>query len=285
LPPTETIPLAADAAAAPPPRAPGRRWRGRLRTVAWLPPLVLAVALIALVQLLVATGVIPSSSIPLPTDILSTLIDQLGTSRFWSAVGETMQGWAIGLLLAIVAAVPLGALAGMSSFVFRSTQFLVDFLRPIPPVALLPLLVLVVGIGAGIAVWEAAIGSFFPLFFATVYGVRDRDPVTDDTAHVYRLNAWMRFRFVILPGSAPFIATGLRISASIALLLVVGTEMVIGIPGLGRNIVDAQNAGDPQTTYALVVASGLLGVAIMTVFRALERRVLHWHPSQRGGGT
>lgn len=262
----------------------GRRRRGP-RAGAWLPPLVLAIVLIALVQLLVATDVIPSTSIPLPTDIFAALVDQLGTSRFWSAVGETMQGWAIGLAIAIVAAVPLGALAGMSSFVFRSTQFLVDFLRPIPPVALLPLLVLVVGIGAGIAVWEAAIGAFFPLFFQTIYGVRDRDPVTDDTAHVYRLNAWMRFRFVILPGSAPYIATGLRISASIALLLVVGTEMVIGIPGLGRNIVDAQNASDPETTYALVVASGLLGVAIMTVLRAVERRALHWHPSQRGGAS
>lgn len=264
---------------------PPRRRRRAPSAGAWLPPAVLVVGLTALVQLLVATDVVASSSLPLPTDVVAALVDQLGTSRFWSAVGETLQGWALGLAIAIAAAVPLGALAGLSPFAFRSTQFLVDFLRPIPPVALLPLLVLIVGIGRGIAIWEAAIGAFFPLFFATVYGVRDRDPVTDDTAQVYRLGAWMRLRFIVLPAAAPFIATGLRISASIALLLVVGTEMVIGIPGLGRTIVDAQNAGDVPGTYALVVASGILGVAIMTLFRAVERRALHWHPSQRGGAS
>jgi ABC-type nitrate/sulfonate/bicarbonate transport system permease component len=246
----------------------------------WSTPVLATIGFIALLELAVEIGIISKDAIPAPTDIVGAFVDQLGTAKFWTAVGQTLQGWALGLGIAAALAIPIGIVAGTSTAAFRSVRFIVDFLRPIPSVAILPLLILVLGIEMPVKVTMAAIAAFFPLFFATLYGVQDVDPVTRDTATVFKLNRLFRFVFVSLPGSTPYIATGMRISASVALLLTVGTEMVVGLPGIGRRIYDAQYAGDLPAMYALVAASGVLGVLIALCFKRIERRALRWHPSQ-----
>jgi ABC-type nitrate/sulfonate/bicarbonate transport system permease component len=85
----------------------------------------------------------------------------------------------------------------------------------------------------------------------------------------------------VLPSCAPYLATGLRISASIALILVVTGEYVVGLPGLGREVLIAQSSAAYDRMYALIMAAGLLGVAVNLAFAAVERRILFWHPSQR----
>ena len=250
-----------------------RSWR-------WATPLLATIGFIALLELAIEIGLISKDAIPAPTDIAGAFVDQLGTAKFWTAVRQTLEGWALGLGIAAALAIPIGIVAGTSTAAFRSVRFIVDFLRPIPSVAILPLLILVLGIEMPVKVTMAAIAAFFPLFFATLYGVQDVDPVTRDTAMVFRLNRLFRFVFVSLPGSMPYIATGMRISASVALLLTVGTEMVVGLPGIGRRIYDAQYAGDLPGMYALVAASGVLGVLIALCFKRIERRALRWHPSQ-----
>jgi ABC-type nitrate/sulfonate/bicarbonate transport system permease component len=267
----------ASAASATRPRKHRRFW---LRSSSFVAPVVATVGLIALMQLVVGVGIISSDAVPLPTVIIKAFVNELGTGKFWHAVLLTLEGWAIGLGIATALAIPLGLLAGTSVAVFKSLRFIVDFLRPIPSVAILPLAILVLGVDMSVKITLAALASFFPIFFATVYGIQDLDPVTLDTARVYRLNPFYRFFFVSLPGSTPYIATGMRISASIALLLTVGTEMIVGLPGIGRAIYDAQYADDLPSMYALIAASGVLGVLISMVFTRIEKRVLRWHPSQ-----
>ena len=243
-------------------------------------PILGTIGAIALAQLVIELGIVPPTSFPLPTTIIEAFVTELGRSTFWNAVLDTLQGWAIGLAIAAFVGIPLGVLAGTSLVAFRSMRFIVDFLRPVPSIAILPLLILVLGVEMQVKVVLAALAAFFPLFFATLYGVQDLDPVARDTATVCKLNRFFRLVFVSLPGSTPYIATGLRISGSVALLLTVGTEMVVGLPGIGRSIYDAQYASDLPRMYALVAASGLLGVLIALCLRAVERRVLKWHPSQ-----
>jgi ABC-type nitrate/sulfonate/bicarbonate transport system permease component len=256
------------------------RTRVLRRSGRWATPVLATVAFLALIELAVEIGIVSNEAVPLPTDIGSAFVDQLGSARFWTAVRQTLEGWALGLGIAAGLSIPMGIIAGTSSAAFRSVRFIVDFLRPIPSVAILPLLILVLGRARAGGRRTGASAAFFPLFFATMYGVQDVDPVTRDTARVYRLNPFFRFFFVSLPGSTPYIATGMRISASVALLLTVGTEMVVGLPGIGRRIFDAQYAGDLPAMYALVAASGVLGVLIALCFKRIERRALRWHPSQ-----
>ncbi|HWL43583.1 MAG TPA: ABC transporter permease [Ilumatobacter sp.] len=244
-------------------------------------PVVGTLVLAAIVELLVRGGVIDRRLMSPPTEIVRTLADEMRGGRFWQALGNSLRGWAMGLGLAIVVAVPAGVVIGANDWVFRSVRFLIDFVRPIPSIALLPLMMLVVGIQPALRTYMVAIAAVWPMLFQTMYGVQDVDPVVRDMARSYRIGPIRRFFSVSLPGAAPFIATGLRLSVSVALLLTVGTEMVVGMPGLGREIISAQYAGQLDRMYALVSASGLLGMLITAIFTRVERRALRWHPSQR----
>lgn len=257
--------------------APAAAGRGLSR----LTPVIATVAIVAILQLLVVTDVIDQRVFPRPTSIGSALYDRVQQGSFWESVLRTLEGWALGLGLAILLAVPLGIAIGSSASAYRSVRFVVDFVRPIPSIALLPLFILLFGIGMSLKTYLVALGCFFPLFFQTMYGVQSVDPITLETARAYRLGPVMRFAFVSLPGATPMIATGLRISASIALLLAVGTEMVVGVPGIGYDIYRAQYAGQRPAAFALIAASGVLGVLMAIGFNRLERVTLRWHPSQR----
>jgi ABC-type nitrate/sulfonate/bicarbonate transport system permease component len=246
----------------------------------WMLPVFGTVAILVVAEILVRIGFITTRFLPPPTTIFRALFDETLTSKFWAAVYDTLRGWVLGLGLAILLAVPIGIVVGSSAYLYRATRFIVDFIRPIPSIAILPVFMLVFGIGFSVKVYIATLASFSPLFFSTMYGVQDVDPVARDTARAYRLNRVYTFFFVKLPGSAPYIVTGLRLSASIALLLVVGTEMVVGLPGLGNNIIRAQYGLDLPRMYALIVMSGLLGITIAWCFSRAERFLLRWHPSQ-----
>ncbi len=116
-----------------------------------------------------------------------------------------------------------------------------------------------------------------------MYGVRDVDPVAIDTARSFGLGWLERLYRITLPSSVPYIATGLRISSTVSLILAFTAELFMGIPGLGQLMNFAQSYGLNNQLYALAIATGCLGIAIHIVFSALERRALRWHPSQRLG--
>lgn len=247
----------------------------------WTPPALAVLTTLALWELVVGIGLINEDHVPRMTDTVAELASLLGDAAFWSAVGSTLQGWALGLGIAAVLAVPLGILIGSSPVVYRSVRFVVEFLRPIPSVALVPLAVLIYGVGLESKVFLAAFASFWPLFVQTLYGVQDVDPVATDTARSFGLGRFERLWRIKLPSAVPYIATGLRISSAVSLILAVTAELVIGSAGLGRSINVARQSGAIELMYALIITTGLLGYALNTVATQAERRVLHWHPSQR----
>jgi ABC-type nitrate/sulfonate/bicarbonate transport system permease component len=244
-------------------------------------PLLAIAGALGLWELLTRAGVLNPDHVPPMTDTVAELARLLQESSFWSAVGSTLQGWALGLGIAAALAVPLGILIGSSATAYRAVRFVVEFLRPIPSVALVPLAVLIYGVGLESKVFLAAFASFWPLFVQTLYGVRDVDPVATDTAKSFGLNGAERLLRVKLPSAIPYIATGLRISSAVALILAVTAEIVIGSAGLGREINVARQGGAIELMYALIITTGLLGWALNIVTTRAERRVLHWHPSHR----
>jgi ABC-type nitrate/sulfonate/bicarbonate transport system permease component len=244
-------------------------------------PSVAVICVLALWQLVVGIGLLNQDHIPTMTATLSELGELLGESSFWSAVGSTLEGWALGLGIAAALAIPLGILIGSSPVVYRSVRFVVEFLRPIPSVALVPLAVLIYGVGLESKVFLAAFASFWPLFVQTLYGVQDVDPVATDTARSFGLGRFERLWRIKLPSAVPYIATGLRISSAVALILAVTAEIVIGSAGLGREINVARSSGAIELMYALIITTGLLGYLLNILTTQAERRVLHWHPSHR----
>jgi ABC-type nitrate/sulfonate/bicarbonate transport system permease component len=262
-----------------PPRQARRTW---LRNPADLAiKLAGVLAVLAVLELCSRVGVLPRQWFPPVSEMYAELFRLLPQQPLWVEIGRTLRAWAVGIGLATLLAVPIGVALGASDLAYRMVRIVIEFLRPIPSVALIPLAVLVYGSGLQMKVFLIAFATFWPLLFQTIYGVRDVDPVARDTARAYGLGVFARFTVITLPSAAPYIATGLRIASAIGLVLAITSELVGGATGLGRAIVVAQSAGLITLMYALIITTGLLGWALNSAFAAVERRALRWHPAQR----
>jgi ABC-type nitrate/sulfonate/bicarbonate transport system permease component len=236
-------------------------------------------------ELVSLSGVIREQDLPSMTSTVDELGSMAKTWDFWSAFLHTVRGWALGLGLATVLAVPIGMVLGLSDFAGRAFRVPVEFLRPIPSAALIPLLFLTLGTTLRSEVFLATFGAFWPILVQTMYGVRDVDPVTTDTARSFGVPRRERLWRITLPGAVPYIATGIRIASAVALILAFTAELFMGTPGLGKLVNYAESYGLTTQLYALALATGVLGLCTHLLFTALERRALRWHPSQRLGAA
>ncbi|MGH9212028.1 MAG: ABC transporter permease [Acidimicrobiales bacterium] len=252
----------------------------RPRASTLLPPLLGTAAVLGFFELAPRVGLFPRASFPPTSEVFGVLADLADTAELWSAIGRTMQAWAGAMAIAALVGVPLGLAIGSSRLGALLCRFTVEFLRPIPSIALVPVLVLVYGPNLSLTVALGAFAAAFPLLFQAMYGVTDVDPVAKDVGRVFGLSRWRRIRHIVLPSCAPYLATGLRISASVALILVVTGQYAVGVPGLGQEVYVAQSGGAYDRVYAWVIVTGLLGLTVNLCFEALERRFLRWHPSQ-----
>lgn len=238
--------------------------------------------LFAVAEAVPRLGLVSRDFLPPATEIVRTVGHEVTTSEFWAALGETMRAWAIGLGLAFVLAVAVGLLIDAVPGLRAATHSTVEFLRPIPSVALIPLATLLFGADLGSSLLLVVYASFWQVLIQVLYGVADVDPVARETARSYRLGPWAMLRHLVWPTALPYVMTGLRLAASVAFILAVTAELVIGGPGLGLRIQLAQSGGAVATVYALIVVTGLVGVTVNLAVRHLERRLLAWHPSVRG---
>ncbi|MET9303493.1 MULTISPECIES: ABC transporter permease [Micromonospora] len=230
-------------------------------------------------QLIPTLGLVDPHYLPYATDVFGRLAQEVRDLAFWRRVRLTMTSWAIGLTVATLAAVALGTVVGMVPLLRRATHTTVEFLRPVPSVALIPLAVLMFGLQMRAALVIIVYAAFWQVFVQVIYGVADVDTVARDTARSFGLTRAERLRYLILPTALPYLMTGLRLGAAVALILAVTAEMVIGNPGLGRMIELSRSAGDAVGLYGLVVVTGMLGLLVNVVFRFVERRSLAWHQS------
>jgi ABC-type nitrate/sulfonate/bicarbonate transport system permease component len=249
----------------------------------WLVFAVSIAAALVFWELISRTGVIDERDLPAMSTSFHELWSLIQTGGFWGAFARTVRGWAVGLGLAIVLAVPIGILLGASELAGTAFRVPIEFLRPIPSAALIPLLFLTLGSTIKSEIFIATFGAFWPLLVQTMYGVRDVDPVAVDTARSFGVGRFERLCRITLPSAVPYIVTGIRISSNVALILAFTAELFMGIPGLGQKVNNAQAFGLNTELYAYALATGFLGVGIHFLWSAVERRVLRWHPSQRVG--
>ncbi|HEV3479341.1 MAG TPA: ABC transporter permease [Gaiellaceae bacterium] len=242
-------------------------------------------AFLALWEVVSRRGLISEQDLPAMSTTFRELWSMMHTREFWAAFGETVRGWALGLGIATALAVPTGILLGSSQFALRAFRVPIEFLRPIPSAALIPLLFLTLGTTLKSEVFLATFGAFWPLLVQTIYGVRDVDPVALDTARSFGVGRFERLYRIKLPSAIPYIATGLRISSAVSLILAFTAELFMGTGGLGQIMNVSESFGLVVRVYALALATGFLGLAIYVVFAAIERWALRWHPSQRVGAT
>jgi ABC-type nitrate/sulfonate/bicarbonate transport system permease component len=229
---------------------------------------------------LAAVGTLPDE-VPSTAAVVYWLLDQFGGSEFWLTVGDTLWHWSAGLVLGGLAGVVVGAIAGSLPIVEKLLNWPLEFLRPIPAIVYLPLMILVMGSRAQTAILMGAVGALWPMLFQAIYAVRAIDPVAVETSRVFGLTRRQRVTRVIVPSILPHLATGLRISSSLALVVVISAELIGGVPGIGAALSTASINGRYAATYGLLVFSGLLGLTLNLILESSERRLLGWHVSHR----
>lgn len=198
-------------------------------------------------------------------------------------IAGTLAAWVIGLALASAIAVPLGLLLGGSRRSRLAAAATIELLRPIPSVALIPLVILLLGRGLDMKVVLVAYASTWPILVNAIAGARAVDPMAVETARAYGLPRTAILRRVVLPSAAPFAFTGIRIAAAIALIVAVSAELLAGGGlGIGTWLLSVSQAGVArELLYAGIVVTGLLGLAIDALLVAGERRLFAWHPRIR----
>ena len=236
---------------------------------------------ICAMELVTKSGLVQSRDVPPAFDIINLFFTNVGTSYFWTVIGQTMVQWAIGFAIALAIAIPLGMAIGASELLWRALRPTIEFLRPVPPVAFLALLILLYGPTAKSAIILVVFGSMWSLLIQAIYGMRDRDEVMLDTARSLGIGAWRRLRSVTIPSVLPYLATGVRLGVAYALIGCISAEVLIGSPGLGKEVwLDFEN-GATTLAYSYILASGLIGLLLHIMSTRFERRYLKWHFSQR----
>ena len=186
-----------------------------------------------------------------------------------------------GFALATVLGVGLGVVVGSSRRLRATLEPVLEFLRAIPPPLLVPIFILVAGIGTTMKVLVIVSGCVWPILLNTVEGVRARDEVLEDTCRAYGIRGAARLRHLVLRAASPQIVTGMRQALSIGIILMVISEMFAASSGLGFTIIQFQRGFAIPEMWSGVLLLGLLGVALSLGFRVFERRVLSWYHGPR----
>jgi ABC-type nitrate/sulfonate/bicarbonate transport system permease component len=214
-------------------------------------------------------------------DVLTTFKDTWLFDRVGSDVVPSLVRLFIGYFIAVAIGVGGGIALGLSPVLRRTTEPIVEFLRAVPAPALLPFALLVLGVGNDSKIFVIAFVCLWPILLNAVDGVAGVDPTLVDTGRVYRIPARDRLTHVVLPAAAPQIFAGMRTSLSLALILMVISEMVASSNGIGYFVLQSQRSFAIPEMWSGIILLGILGYAFNAVFLLLERRALAWHRGAR----
>ncbi|ACU98396.1 MAG: ABC transporter permease [Saccharomonospora viridis] len=252
----------------------------------------LALALLVLWEL--ATLAAESPFFPRPTQIAASVFDVFlsgpASQLFLSetvfddvlpSLGRIFGSWAI----ATVIGVALGTALGRSQTALDYIGPLLSFMRAVPPPALVPVFMVLFGIDNTMKVVTIVFGVIWPIILNTIDGVRSVGPLQQETARSFRTPRHYWITMVVLPAAMPKIFAGLRLSLSLALILMVIAEMVGTTNGIGFQLISAQQSFEFATMWTWIVLLGVLGYGLNTLLLALERRVLVWQPTNGTADT
>jgi ABC-type nitrate/sulfonate/bicarbonate transport system permease component len=241
-----------------------------------IPGILLILFLLALWEASVRLGWVVSPTWPAFSDVLATFWTNLIDGTYFSVIGSSLRRLFAGYFLAVALAVSIGLAMGVWRWFFLLAEPLVEFLRPIPSPAYLPMAILFLGIDDTMKVFMVAFAAFFPILLNTVSGVRAVDPVLLETGKTFGYGRWQIVKQILLPASASFVLTGMRISLAIALIVTVIAEMVAGNSGIGFYVLNAQRSFLVPEMYAGVIALAFVGFGLNKLFVFAEHAAMHW---------
>jgi NitT/TauT family transport system permease protein len=213
---------------------------------------------------------------PPPTRVGGVLVEQFAAGDLGTETLVTLTRLALAFALAAVPAVPLGLLMGLLRPVRAAVEPYIAFLFPVPKIALLPFLLILLGVGEPAFVLTGAISAFFQIVISTLAGVQTMDPRLLDVGRNYGARGVRLFRTIILPAALPSVFTGLRLGLGLALVAIVAVEFIAAKSGLGHLVYRHWQTLATPEMYAAFALVGALGLLLTRGLRALQARLLVW---------
>jgi ABC-type nitrate/sulfonate/bicarbonate transport system permease component len=230
--------------------------------------------------LVVALGLANPVLLPPPDTVVRAIVAMVAEGTLFRHVLVSLARAVGGFLLATAIGVPLGILLGRSARAFAIVDPWVELLRPVPPIAVLPLVVLWFGIGEESKLVVVFYGAIFPILINTIHGVRSVDNTRIRAARALGATERQIFYLVVLPAAVPSIVTGLRLGAGMAIFVLVAAELLGSTAGLGWLIMDSREHFFTDRIMVGIVALGLMGYLINRSLLGLERRLVRWRPAR-----
>ena len=267
---------------------------GTARILGWLQGALVPLALLLLWQWLSTHEVINPKILPAPSTVLVRWWQYLLPLEAYEPTRSSYLAWmfsgeligdayaslyrvVVGFLAGTLLALPLGLLMGASERIYRLFNPLIQVLRPIPPIAFIPLSILWFGLGNPPAIFLIVLGAFFPVLMNTIAGVRNVDGIYIRAARSLGVSRSTMFLRVILPAATPYILTGARVGMGTAFIVVIVAEMIAVNNGLGYRILEAREFFWSDKIIAGMLSIGLIGLAIDFGMNSLNNHLLKWH--------
>jgi NitT/TauT family transport system permease protein len=250
--------------------------RRRDRLISLGSPIVLLLVWEAAAQL----GIVDTRFFPAPSSIIDTFIATAGSGELLANTAISQQRMLLGFLLGGIPALVLGVIMG----IYRPIRALVDPLiaatYPIPKSSILPLILLIFGLGEMSKIVMVAIGVFYPIAINATAGVLEINKIYLDVGKNFRAGRWDTFRTIALPGALPFIMTGVKLGAGLGLILIAIAEMVGAKSGIGYMIWNAWETFEVEKMYVGLFVIALIGFALTLLLNEVERRLIPWKPQR-----
>ena len=230
-----------------------------------------------------ALQLIDPRDLPSIAAIARTAVRELIAGPLSLAVMTSLLAWAPGLLLAIVAGTAIGVALAMLPVLEVASRPILEFLRPIPSVALIPIALLTLGVGIEMQLAMIVFASVWPIVFSVKAGVESVDPRFRETGRIFGVTKGAGIMRIIIPSMLPSLSTGARTASAIALVLTITVEMLTGRPGIGRYLDEARLNGLVTEMWAAIFVTGIVGYLVNGAMLAVERRLLPWSAENRDG--
>jgi len=257
-------------------------FRGFQKVKHFIQYLSLSIALVVVWQALSQSGFINQLLLPSPSRIALTFRDLLISGELTRHIGVSIFRVLTGFSIAAVLGLGLGIAIGLSRSLDRMTDLLIQLVKPIPPIAWIPLAILWFGIGEESKIYIIFLGAFFPVIINTIDGIRQTDHKFVEVARILAVPRLKFVRQVVLPGALPSIMTGLRVGLMVAWMCVVAAELIAASSGIGYLIMDARQLSQSDVVLVGMITIGVIGKVMDSLIKRLELRLVGWKVAFNG---
>lgn len=252
--------------------------RAGKRALRLAPSAALPLALLAVWKLSLLAGLLPSSIAADPAQVLSSGLKLLGNGALLHHSAVSLGRLGLGFFAGLLPALTLGTLVGYSRLGERVLAPTIALIAPVPVTAWIPMLIVIAGVGEVSKSGVIALGTFFPIYFGTVNGIRAADPRLVEVARIYAKGPFQTLAFVLLPSAIDSVFLGMRSALGLAWVLLIVAEVIASSDGIGWLMWDARNFARPAEMMVGMLTAGVLGTLTAAVLNRIRRAALFWKP-------